>query len=93
MASDQRSERPVRLGREGRPLRARERRQVRTKGPHALKSGAYTKEYNEVKDYGGNGTTTRTLRTQEQTDTARFFAGNPVELFNRTFRGIAVGQG
>ena len=67
--------------------------QVRTKGPHALKSGAYTKEYDEVKDYGGNGTTTPTLRTQEQTDTARFFAGNPVELFNRTFRGISVGQG
>ncbi len=64
--------------------------QVRTKGPYALKSGAYTKEYNEVKAYGG---TTPTLRTQEQTDTARFFAVNPVELFNRTFRGIASGQG
>ena len=34
--------------------------QVRTKGPNALKSGAYTKEYNEVKAYGGNGTTTPT---------------------------------
>ena len=67
--------------------------QVRTKGPNALKSGAYTKEYNEVKAYGGNGTTTPTLRTQEQTDTARFFAVNPVELFNRTFRGIAASQG
>ncbi len=66
--------------------------QVRTKGPHALKSGAYAKEYNEVKDYGGNGTTTPTLRTQEQTDTARFFASNPVELFNRAFRGIASGH-
>jgi hypothetical protein len=67
--------------------------QVRTKGPHSLKSGAYTTEYNEVKDYGGNGTTTPTLRTPEQTAMARFFAVNPVELFNRTFRGIAGAEG
>jgi hypothetical protein len=67
--------------------------QVRTRGPHPLISGAYTKEYNEVKAYGGNGTTTPTLRTSAQTDTARFFVVNPVELFNRTFRGIAAAQG
>ena len=67
--------------------------QVRTKGPHALNSGAYTKEYNEVKAYGGNGTTTPSLRTPEQTATALFFTANPPELFNRTFRGIASGHG
>lgn len=67
--------------------------QVRTKGPHALTSGAYPKEYNEVKAYGGNGTTTPSLRTSEQTATALFFAVNPMELFNRTFRGIADAKG
>ena len=71
-----RRERPVRLGREGRPLPARERRRRSgPKGPHALKSGAYAKDYNEVKalrrerrdDAQPSG-------RQEQTDTARFFA-------------------
>jgi hypothetical protein len=67
--------------------------QVRTNGPHALASVAYTTEYNEVKAYGGNGTTTPTSRTSQQTATALFFAAHPVELFNRAFRGIANAQG
>jgi hypothetical protein len=67
--------------------------QVRTQGPHALTSAAYTTEYNEVKAYGGNGTTTPSLRTPAQTATALFFTSNPVEMFNRTFRGIAGAEG
>lgn len=67
--------------------------QVRTKGPHTLTSGAYTKEYNEVKAWGGNGTTTPSLRTPEDTTMALFFSLNPVELYNRTFRGIAGAEG
>jgi hypothetical protein len=64
--------------------------QLRTKGPHSLTSGAYTKEYSEVKDLGGNGTaSTPNLRTPEQTALARFYIVNPVEMFNRTFRTIA----
>jgi hypothetical protein len=67
--------------------------QVRTRGPLDIRSRAYGKEYDEVKAYGGNGTTTPTSRTPEQTTMALFFANNPVELFNRTFRGIASAQG
>jgi hypothetical protein len=67
--------------------------QFRTKGPHALSSGAYAKEYNEVKELGGDGTTTPTLRTPEQTALARFYAVNPVEMFNRTFRAISEAEG
>ena len=63
--------------------------QFRTKGPLALSSGSYAKEYNEVKALGGNGTTTPTLRTPEQTALATFYTVNPVEMFNRTFRTIA----
>ncbi len=63
--------------------------QFRTDGPYDLDSRRYAKEYQEVKDYGGNGTTTPTLRTPEQTATAMFFTANPVELYNRTFRTIA----
>jgi hypothetical protein len=66
--------------------------QFRTKGPYSVTSGAYAKEYNEVKELGGNGTTTPTLRTPEQTALARFYSVNPVELFNRTFRGISTAE-
>nr|AHZ45595.1 PAP2 superfamily protein [uncultured bacterium] len=66
--------------------------QFRTKGPHALNTGIYKKEYEEVRDFGGNGTTTQTLRTSEQTALAQFYTANPVEMFNRTFRVIAEDQ-
>ena len=66
--------------------------QFRTKGPHALTSGAYTKEYNEVKKLGGPDTPD-SPRTEEQTAVARFYVVNPVELFNRTFRVIAEDRG
>ena len=67
--------------------------QFRSKGPHALTSEAYAKEYNEVKALGGNGTTTPSARTPEQHALAQFYVVNPVELFNRTFRTIAEREG
>jgi hypothetical protein len=67
--------------------------QFRTKGPNAVESLAYAEEYDEVKAFGGNGTTTPSLRTPEQTALAGFYTVNPVELFNRTFRKIAEDQG
>ncbi|HVE64519.1 MAG TPA: vanadium-dependent haloperoxidase [Mycobacteriales bacterium] len=67
--------------------------QFRTKGPHALTSGAYAKEYQEVKDYGGNGTSTPTRRTQEQTNLALFYTVHPPEMFSRTFRALAASEG
>jgi hypothetical protein len=67
--------------------------QFRTPGPKPLESRAYAEEYNEVKALGGNGTTTPSLRTPEQTALATFYTVNPVELFNRTFRVIAEDRG
>ncbi len=63
--------------------------QFRTKGPHALTSGAYAKDYNEVKNLRGPDTPD-SPRTEEQTAVARFYNVSPVELFNRTFRVIAA---
>ena len=65
--------------------------QFRTKGPHALKSGAYTREYNEVKGLGE----TDSPRTPEQNAVAGFYTNNvpPPELFNRTFRVISESEG
>jgi hypothetical protein len=65
--------------------------QFRTKGPHALTSGAYTKEYNEVKELGALDSP----RTPEQNALANFYTNNvpPPELFNRTFRVISESEG
>jgi hypothetical protein len=60
--------------------------QFQSKGPRELTSGAYAKEYNEVKSLGAVGS----QRTAEQQALVDFFQPNPVEMFTRSFRGIAV---
>jgi hypothetical protein len=74
------------------PFAMKSTSQFRTPGPKTIGSGAYRKEYDEVKNLGGNGTTTPTNRTPEQTAVAQFFVANPVEMFNRTFRGLATSE-
>ncbi len=54
-----------------RPLTLKSPRQFRPSGPPALTSATYTKEYNEVKDYGSVNSV---LRTADQTQTAKFFS-------------------
>lgn len=65
--------------------------QFRSKGPHALTSGAYAKEYDEVKSLGAVGSS----RSPEQEAVARFFTNSthPPEWYNRTFRVISEDAG
>jgi hypothetical protein len=63
--------------------------QFRTKGPNALTSGAYAKDYNEVKDLGALGSP----RTPEQIAVTQVYSAHPPELFNRTFRAISAAEG
>ena len=72
------------------PFTLKSTSQFRTKGPERIGSRAYRKEYNEVKDYGGNGTTTPSLRTPAQLAVSQFFTANPIEMYNRTFRTIST---
>ena len=69
--------------------------QFRTEGPPKIGTGRYRMEYEEVKSLGGNGLPggTPSARTAEQTEVAAFFSTNPVELFNRTFRGLSTSKG
>ena len=67
--------------------------QFRTPGPRRVGSAAYRAEYNEVKALGGNGTSTPTSRSANQTAVAQFFTANPVEMYNRTFRSLAASEG
>ena len=65
--------------------------QFRSKGPHALTSGAYAKDYDEVKELGAVDSS----RAPEQQALADFYTNNvpPPELFNRTFRTISKSEG
>jgi hypothetical protein len=63
--------------------------QFLSNGPPALDSGLYAKEYDEVKTLGAVGST----RTPEQEALVGFFQANPVEMFNRSFRAHALGEG
>jgi hypothetical protein len=55
--------------------------------PPALTSDRYTRDYNEVKDFGSLGST---KRTPEQTDLAYFYSETAPILWNRALRGIAT---
>jgi hypothetical protein len=63
--------------------------QFLSKGPPALNSGAYAKEYDEVKTLGAADS----QRTTGQQALVDFFQANPVEMYNRSFRTYALGRG
>ena len=63
--------------------------QFQSKGPRALASGAYAKEYDEVKSLGAVGST----RTPEQQALVDFFQANPIEMYSRALRTYAVMEG
>ncbi len=62
---------------------------LRTDGPNALTSPAYTEDFNEVKEIGS---LTSTTRTADETDAAIFWQDHAHALFNRIFRTLAASQ-
>src|SRR5438309_11773811 len=62
---------------------------LRTDGPNALTSAAYTEDFNEVKELGSLYSTTRTA---DQTDAAIFWQDHAHALFNRIFRTLAASE-
>src|SRR5438067_63709 len=62
---------------------------LRTDGPNAVTSGAYTEDFNEVKEVGSLYSITR---TPDQTDAAIFWQDHAHALFNRIFRTLAISQ-
>jgi hypothetical protein len=69
--------------------------QFRAGPPPALTSIAYTEAYLEVKALGGNGTTTPSTRTPEQTEIALFWAGlgvsnSGIGIWNQITQTVAV---
>jgi hypothetical protein len=60
-----------------------------SKGPRDLSSGAYAKEYNEVKTLGAPDS----VRSPEQQAVYVFFQAAPIEMYNRAFREYATAHG
>jgi uncharacterized repeat protein (TIGR01451 family) len=74
--------------------------QFRAPAPPAMWTKEYADAFNEVKIYGGDGITTQTLRTQDQTEIGLFWAydgakkiGTPPRFFNQITRVIAQKKG
>lgn len=63
--------------------------QFRSRGPLALRSRRYAREYAEVKSLGSAVSTTRTA---DQTLAARYWAEHPTATWSRIFRTIATQQ-
>jgi hypothetical protein len=63
---------------------------LRTDGPNALTSDAYTADFNEVKKLGS---LTSTKRTADQTAAAIFWQDNGIAIWNRVYRSLALGKG
>ncbi len=64
--------------------------QFRSKGPNALTSAAYTKDFNEVKAVGALMSATRTA---DQTTAAIFWQSAPAVIYNRLARDLSAARG
>jgi hypothetical protein len=63
---------------------------LRTDGPNALTSAAYTEDLNEVKELGS---LTSTIRTADETDAAIFWQEHFHNFLNRLLRNLVASQG
>ncbi len=61
--------------------------------PYAVTGKKYTREFNEVKRLGGDGVTTPSDRTLEQTEIARFWVESSPLAWNRIARTVSADQG
>ena len=75
------------------PVRAEVQLQFPVRPPYAVTTKKYTKEFNEVKDLGGDGVTTPSDRTTDQTQIALFWVESSPLAWNRIARTVSADQG
>ena len=75
------------------PFVLRDRTQFRPGPPDALTSDRYAADLNEVKRLGGDGVTTPSARTAEQTEIADFWVESSPLQWNRIGRAVATQAG
>ena len=72
------------------PFVLRESSQFRAAPPFAIDSSDYAEDFNEVKSLGGNGVTTASARTAEQTEIGLFWIESSPLAWNRIARQISA---
>ncbi len=77
---------------EVKPFALRSAGQFKVQPPFALDSKQYTADFNEVKGLGGDGITTPSARTPDETRIARFWVESSPLLWNRLARQLAMTQ-
>jgi PAP2 superfamily len=75
------------------PFVLRRSSQFRADAPYDVTESAYTADFDEVKSLGGNGTTTPSDRTAEQTEIALFWVESSPLQWNRIGRIVAADEG
>ena len=61
--------------------------------PYSVTSSKYTADFNEVKRLGGDGITTPSARTDDQSEIALFWVGSSPYVWNRIARTVSADQG
>ena len=67
--------------------------QFRASPPYKVDSRHYTGDYNEVRALGGNGTTTPSARTPDETQIALFWLESSPLMWNRVARTVSAAAG
>jgi hypothetical protein len=75
------------------PFVLRDGSQFRPGPPDGVTSKRYTADFEEVKRLGGDGDTTPSARSAEQTEIARFWVESSPLQWNRIARSVATGSG
>ncbi len=75
------------------PFVLKDSSQFRPGPPYAVTSKKYTADFNEVKALGGDGVTTPSARTAEQTEIALFWVESSPLQWNRIARTVSGSEG
>ena len=75
------------------PFVLKDSSQFRPGPPYAVSKKKYTEDFNEVKSLGGDGITTPSARTADQTEIALFWWGSSPLQWNRIARTVSAEQG
>jgi hypothetical protein len=75
------------------PFVLRQGSQFRPGPPYPIRSSEYAANFNEVKALGGDGVTTPTARTADQTQAALFWIEGSVTTWNRIARNTSMTRG
>jgi hypothetical protein len=75
------------------PFVLKDSSQFRPGPPYAVSKKKYTADFNEVKSLGGDGITTPSARTADQTEIALFWWESSPLKWNRIARTVSVDQG